>query len=56
MQRILPRMVPGMGCIFALLEKAIKLLVAKTLRRVPGRTRPGPKYHVKLHPNMAYKG
>ena len=56
MQRMLPRMVLGMGCIFALLVKAVGLLDTNTHRRVPGRTQPRPQYHVKPHPSMAYKG
>ena len=56
MQRLLPRMVLGIGCIFALLVKAVGLLGANTHRRVPGRTQPRPQYHVKPHPSMAYKG
>ena len=35
MQRMLPRMVLGMACIFALLAKAVGLLGANTHRRVP---------------------
>ena len=49
-------MVLGMGCIFALLVKTIGLLGANTHRRVSGRTQRHPKYHVKPHPSMAYKG
>ena len=56
LQRLLPRMVMGLGCIVALLEKAFGLLGANSQRRVPGRTRPRPNHHVKPHPHMAYKG
>lgn len=56
LQRLLPRMVMGLGCLVALLEKAFELLGANSHRRVPDRSQPRPKRHVKPHPNMAYKG
>lgn len=56
LQRLLPRMVLGLGCIFALLDQALDLIGANTHRRVPGRSRPRPARHVKPHPHMAYKG
>ena len=55
LQRLLPRMVMGLGCFVALLQKAFELLGANSQRRVPGRTRPRPNHHVKPHPHMAYK-
>lgn len=56
LQRLLPRMVMGLDCIAALLDKAFELLGANSHRRVPGRSQPRPKYHLKPHPHMAYKG
>ena len=56
LQRLLPRMVLGLGCILALLDKALDLIGANTHRRVPGRSRPRPANRVKPHPHMAYKG
>ena len=52
---LLPRIVLGLGDVGALLQKAIKLLGANTIRRTPGRSRPRPKHHSKPHPSMAYK-
>jgi len=49
-------MVMGLGCIVALLEKAFGLLGANSHRRIPDRSQPRPKQHVKPHPNMTYKG
>lgn len=56
LQRLLPRMAMGWGCLTALLDKAIGLLAANSHRRVPDRSQPRPKKHVKPHPNIAYKG
>jgi hypothetical protein len=56
LQRLLPRIVLGLGCIVTLLEKAFGLLGANSHRRIPERSQPRPKRHVKPHPNMAYKG
>lgn len=56
LQRLLPRMVMGLGCLVALLQKVFGLLGANSHRRVPDRSQPRPKRHVKPHPNMAYKG
>lgn len=56
LQRLLPRMVMGLGCLVALLKKVFGLLGANSHRRVPDRSQPRPKRHVKPHPNMAYKG
>jgi Transposase DDE domain len=56
LQRLLPRMVLGLGQLVALLEKAFGLLGANWHRRVPDRAQPRPKRHVKPHPNLAYKG
>ena len=56
LQRLFPRMVMGLGGLVALLEKAFELLGANAHRRVPDRSQPRPKRHVKPHPNMAYKG
>jgi len=55
LQRLLPRMVMGLGCIAALLENAFGLLGANSHLRVPDRSQPRPKHHVKPHPHMAYK-
>jgi hypothetical protein len=56
LQRLLPRMVIGLGCIATLLDKAFSLLGANSNRMVPGRSNPRTKNHVKPHPNLAYKG
>lgn len=56
LQRLLPKMVMGVGCLLALLEKAFGLLCANSLQRRPGRKSSRPNRHVKPHPNMAYKG
>ena len=56
LQRLLPRMVLGLGCILAQLDKALDLIGANTHRRDPGRSRPRPANRVKPHPHMAYKG
>lgn len=56
LQRLLPRMVLGLGCIVALLDKALDLLGGNTHRRIPGRSRPRHARHVKPHPHLAYKG
>ena len=56
LQRLLPRMVLGLGCLATLLEKAIGLLAANSHRQVPKRRQPRPKNHVKPHPSLVYKG
>ena len=56
LQRLLPRMALGLGCIADLLEKAFSLLGGNSHRQVPDRKPPRPKYHVKPHPSLAYKG
>ena len=56
LQRLLSRMVLGLGCIASLLDCAMKLLAANTHRRVPDRSQPRPAYHVKPHPHLANKG
>ena len=56
LQRLLPRLVMGLGCLVTLLEKAFGLLGANSHKRRPGRKSPRPSQHVKLHPNMVYKG
>lgn len=56
LQQLLPRMVLGLGCILALLDKAIDLIGGNTHRRVPERSRPRPARHVKPHPHLVYKG
>ena len=55
LQRLLPRIVLGLGCIAALLDKAFSLLGANSNRVVPGRSNPRPTNHVKPHPHLAYK-
>ena len=55
LQRLLPRMVMGWGCLSVLLDKAIGLLAANSHGRVPDGSQPRPKRHVKPHPSMAYK-
>ena len=56
LQRLLPRMVLGLGCLKSLLDKAFELLGANSHRQVPDRSQPRSKNHVKPHPNLAYKG
>ena len=56
LQRLLPRMVLGLGCLVTLLGKAFELLGANSHRQVPDRKQPRPKKPVKPHPSMAYKG
>lgn len=56
LQRLLPRMVLGLCCMLALLDKALDLLGGNTHRRGPGRSRPRPANRIKPHPHMAYKG
>ena len=56
LQRLLPRMALGMECIAALLEKAFSLLGGNSHAEVPDRNQPRPKYHVKPHPSLVYKG
>ncbi len=55
-QRLLPRLVMGLGCLVVLLQKAFGLLGANSHKRRPGRKSARPNRHVKPHPNMAYKG
>ena len=56
LQRLLPRLVLGLGCLTSLLNKAFELLGGNSHRQVPDRKQPRPKNHVKPHPNLAYKG
>jgi len=56
LQRLLPRLVMGLECLAALLEKAFGLLSANSHKRRPGRKSTRPNRHVKPHPSMAYKG
>jgi hypothetical protein len=56
LQRLLPRLVMGLGCLVVLLQKAFGLLGANSHKRRPGRKSARPNRHVKPHPNMAYKG
>ena len=56
LQRLMPRMVLGLGCIASLLNKAFSLLGANSNRVLPGRSNPRPKSKAKPHPNLAYKG
>lgn len=56
LQRLLPRLVMGLDCLAALLEKAYGLLGANSHKRRPGRTSARPNRHVKPQPSMAYKG
>ena len=55
LQRLLPRLVLGFGCLKNLLAKAFELLGANSHRQVPDRKQPRPKNHVKPHPCMVYK-
>jgi hypothetical protein len=56
LQRLLARMVLGLGCLVKLLEQAFALLGANSHRRIPERSQPRPKRHTKPHPTLAYKG
>jgi len=56
LQRLLPRMLIGIGSLADLLTRAFSHLAANTHRRVPNRKTKRPKYHVKPHPSQAYKG
>lgn len=56
LQRLLPRLVMGLECLAALLEKAFGLLGANSHKRRAGRKSARPNRHVKPHPSMAYKG
>ena len=56
LQRLLPRLVLGLGCLTSLLDKAFALLGANSHCKVPERKQPRPKNHVKPHASMAYKG
>lgn len=56
LQRVLPRVVLGMGCLLDLLDHAIAMLTAHTHRRVKNRSQPRPQRRVKPHPHLAYKG
>lgn len=56
LQRLLPRMVLGMGCLAALLDKAMALLASNTHRRVKDRSQPRKQRRIKPHPYLAYKG
>jgi hypothetical protein len=55
LQRLLPRMITGLGCIASMLNMAFLLLGANTNAVVPGRSNPRPKNHVNPHPNLANK-
>ena len=56
LQRLLPRMVMGLGYLGTLLEKTFGLLGFNSHRQVPDRNQPRPKNSVKPHPNLAYNG
>lgn len=56
LQRVIPRMVLGLGELATLLRNAIEGLARNTVRRVKGRSQPRPPNHRKPHPNMVYKG
>ena len=55
LQRLMPRLVLGLGCVMALLGKAFDLLGATAFKRRPGRKAARSKTHSKPHPNLAYK-
>ena len=55
MQRLMPRLVLGLGSVATLLGKAFELLGANSVKRRPGRKTQRPKNHVKPHPKLAYK-
>jgi hypothetical protein len=56
LQRLLPRLILGLGSLTSLLDKAFALLGANSHRQVPERKQPRPKNHIKPHPSMTYKG
>jgi hypothetical protein len=55
LQRLMPLLVPDLGCVVALLAKSFGLLAANSVERRPGRKTQRPKNHVKPHPKIAYK-
>ncbi len=55
LQRVLPRVVLDLGCLAALLDRALEMLVANTHRPVKHRSQPRPRRKSKPHPHMAYK-
>jgi len=56
LQRALPRLVLSIGDILAILTDVLHMLGANAQRFIPGRSRPRPVHHVKLHPSAVYKG
>ncbi len=56
LQRLVLRMVTGLGCLAELLEKAFLSLSGTAVKHRDGRTAQRPKNPVKPHPSMAYKG
>lgn len=56
LQRLLPRMITGLGCLVELLGNGVSALGAMVVRLRPGRTAVRPKKRVKPHPKIAYKG
>ncbi len=56
LQRLLPRMIAGLGCLVELLGSAVSALRAMVVKLRPGRTAVRPKKRVKPHPKIAYKG
>jgi hypothetical protein len=55
LQRLMPRLVLGLGSVAALLAKAFALLGVNSVKRRPGRKTQRPKNHIKPHPVLAYK-
>jgi Transposase DDE domain len=56
LQRVLPRILLGVGDVLTLIDDAVGLM-GRTLRRiVPGRSSPRPAHHVKPHARYAYRG
>ncbi len=55
LQRLMPRLMLGLGCVVALLGKAFDLLNATSFKCRSGRKALRPKNHAKPHPNLAYK-
>ena len=56
LRNVLPRLILRVGDICATIAQAIQMLATNTQRFIQNRAQPRPKYHVKPHPHLAYKG
>jgi hypothetical protein len=55
LQHALPRLLLMIGDFCATLRDTLRHLARNTQRFIPGRSRPRPAHHVKLHPSLVYK-